>query len=272
MRLLACLGGVALALPGSVALGATNELAPGFNIVAKSSTKGSFVRLDSWRLKRRNETASAPIELVLATVVDQKTKAHIQPVLKRGSALSLFTQTLCPRAFVVANGSFYIRDGDKTAPLGLVRVGGKTLANPSRRRSGGFLVVNNGKIDVLPRRSKARALIATDAIESTPLLVKNGADDMRSDDGVRFDRVAVGTAANGRTVVIGAFAENQDTASLYEFSALARAAVASIGGRLSNLLAMDGGPSAHIYLPRLKRLYGYRGAAYLPNAICIGPR
>jgi hypothetical protein len=272
MRLLACLVAVALAAPGANAWRAPTEFAPGLNIVARNSTSGPLHRLDSWRLQRKQDRTSALIDLVVVTFPDKGTTAHIQPVLKRASATSLFTPALCPRAIVVVNGSFYVRDGDQTAPLGLVRVGGKTLASASLRRSGGFLVVNDGKIEVLPRAAKARAQVATDAIESTPIVVRNGANDMRSDDHVRFDRVGVGTATNGRTVVIGAFADDQDSVSLYEFSTLARAAVAATGARLMDLIAMDGGPSAHVYLPGLKRMYGYRGAAYLPNAICIGPR
>jgi hypothetical protein len=272
LRLLARLAAVTFALPAALAWGAPTDLAPGFRISARTSSNQPRLRLDRWRLQRKADLTSASVELIMVTVADKETKARIRPVLKRGSVGSLYVPALCPGALVVTNGSFYIRNGYQTAPLGLVRVNGKTLAKPSGRRSGGFLVVNNGRIDVLPRAAIGKALASTDAIESTPIVVRNGANDMRSDDGVRFDRVGVGTIIGGKTVVIGAFAEDQDSISLFEFSALARAAVAATGGRLNNLLAMDGGPSAHIYLPGAKRLYGYRGAAYLPNAICIGPR
>jgi len=270
MRLLACLAAGALAVQGAMASAAPAELAPGFKIAARSSGKGGPLHLYSWRLQRSGNS-STPIDLILVTAQNKDIQARIQPVLKRGSAMSLYTPSLCPRALLVTNGSFYVRDGDKSAPLGLVRSGGTTLAKLSKRRSGGFLVVNGGRIGILPRAAAGRAMTATDAIESTPIVVRNGANDMRSDDGVRFDRVGVGTTSNG-TVVIGAFADNQDSITLFEFSTLARAAVAATGRRLSNLLAMDGGPSAHIYLPAAKRLYGYRGGAYLPNAVCIGAR
>jgi phosphodiester glycosidase len=272
MRPLACLAAMALAAPGAVVSAAPAELSPGFTVVTKSSSRHTLLRLDSWRLERKADATSARIDFIVVTFADKETKARIQPILKQGSALALYAPAVCPRALVVVNGSFYIRNGEKTAPLGLVRVNGKTLQGPSQRRSGGFLAINNGKISVLPRAARARALAAADAIESTPIVVRNGANDMRSDDGVRFDRVGVGTATNGKTLVIGAFAEDQDSISLSEFSALSRAAVAATGGRLIDLLAMDGGPSAHIYLPNAKRLYGYRGPAYLPNAICVGAR
>ena len=272
MRLLACLAVGVLTVQGPSVRAAPGELAPGFKVGAWASGKSGPFHLHSWRLQRR-DAGSSPIELVLVTAEDRHVKARIQPVLKRGSAGSLlYTPSLCPRALVVTNGSFYIRDGDKSAPLGLVRSGGRTLAKLSRRRSGGFLVINGGRIGLLPRAAVGRALASTDAIESTPIVVRDGANDMHSDDGVRFDRVGVGTASNGRTVVIGAFGQNQDSISLYEFSTLARAAVAATGGRLRDLLALDGGPSAHIYLPGARRIYGYRGPSYLPNAICIGPR
>lgn len=272
MRLLACFAAAALATWGDIVCAAQTELAPGFKVVAKKSSKEALFYLYDWRLQRNGDALSSPIDLILVMAEDKDIQARIQPVLKRGSAVSLYAPSLCPRAHIITNGSFYTRDGDKSAPLGLVRSGGKTLSKLSQRRSGGFLVINQGKIGILPRAATARALIATDAIESSPIVVREGANDMRSDDGVRFDRVGVGTASNGKTVVVGAFAEDQDSITLFEFSSLARAAVMASGGRLRNLLAMDGGPSAHIYLPRARRLYGYRGPAYLPNAICIGPR
>jgi hypothetical protein len=272
MRLLvSCLTAASLALPATIVWSAQPELAPGFEIATNSISKEALLRLDSWRLQRKGDATSAPIELIVVTL-DKKTKARIQPVLQQGSASSLYAPELCPGALIVANGSFYTRSGEKTEPLGLVRIAGKTLAKPSERRSGGFLIINNGRVQILPRSASARALTAEDAIESTPIVVKGGTTDMRSDDRVRFDRVGVGTISKGRTVVIGAFADDQDSISLYEFSVLARAAVATTGARLKDFLSMDGGPSAHIYLPVGNRLFGYRGPAFLPNAICIDPQ
>lgn len=272
MRALAYFAVGALIAQSGVLWASQTELAPGFEIAAKVSSNVGVFHLYTWRLQRNGDAASAVIELILVTAEEKHTQARIQPVLQRGSAVSLYAPLLCPGAFVVTNGSFYTRNGDKSAPLGLVRSGGKTLSEISQRRSGGFLMIDSGKIRIVPRSASARALAATDAIESSPIIVLEGENDMRSDDGVRFDRVALGTTSNKQTVVIGAFGDNQDSITLFEFSALARAAVGATGDRLSNLLAMDGGPSAHIYLPSTRRLYGYRGGAYLPNAICMGPR
>lgn len=267
MRLLACLGLLMVAQPVA-GWTAQSELAPGFTIFTKAGSRQPQFRLDTWRLQRKADRTSSTIELVVATA-DAKARVRIQPVLKHGSTVTLYSRSLCPKALAVANGSFYVRTGDKTDPLGLVRVGGRTIADPSQRRSGGFLAIDNGKARILPRAAASDALKATDAIESTPILVRNGNNDMRSDDRVRFDRVAIGTLASGKTALIGAFGEDQDSVSLYEFSLLARAAVAATGEKLQDLLAMDGGPSAHIYLPPANRLFGYRGPAYLPNAVCI---
>jgi hypothetical protein len=171
---------------------------------------------------------------------------------------------------VAVNGGFFLRQGEARKPLGLVRVDGRTLSKASRRRSGGVLAIRGGELQVLPRRNIAEALAATDAIESTPLVIEAGRNAMRSDDRIRFDRVAIGRATDGGVLIVGAFGKNQDSISLWELGVLARAAMKARGGTVRDLLALDGGPSAHIAIG--DRLFGYRGPAYLPNAICLTPR
>ena len=121
-------------------------------------------------------------------------------------------------------------------------------------------------------RVAAQAEAVRDALESTPVLILGGRDDMRGDQRDQFDRIAVGHARDGATVIVGAFAQDQQTVSLAEFTKLVLAAAAIKHITIDGLLAMDGGPSAHLWFPAKNALYGHRGPSYLPSAICVTPR
>ena len=74
------------------------------------------------------------------------------------------------------------------------------------------------------------------------------------------------------TRFVAAFAPDQRTVSLAEFARLAALAAARAGTRIVGLLAMDGGPSAHLWFPGAGQLFGARGDVYLPSAVCLVPR
>ena len=58
--------------------------------------------------------------------------------------------------------------------------------------------------------------------------------------------------------------------SLFEFEQLCRGAARATSEAITDLIAMDGGPSAHLWLPPLGRLYGARSSIYLTNLVTIG--
>ncbi len=224
----------------------------------------------SWLLVRRQ--SGETFTIVLAILPQTRFRAWIDPANRGGIAPALFGGDVCRGAAIAINGSFYWRRKGEARPLGLVRVGGRTLIAPSSRRYGGFLAIRNGNVAVLRRTMVERATTADDAIEATPILVWNGASDMKSDDGVRFDRVAIGETRDGSVAIVGAFGTDQRTVTLVEMGRIAIAASASEGRSLTTLLALDGGPSAHVALPGARRIYGDRGGMFLPNAICVSAR
>lgn len=228
--------------------------------------------VEAWHLRRATGTG-AVVTLVLVVLPSDRNRAFIEHVDRIGATSSVYSPGFCKGALAVANGNFFIDDNNRKSPLGLLKVGGKTVTKTSRRKSGGFLIIDTvGRVAVLPKRMVAQAEAARDALESTPVLIRNGGDDMRGDQGDRFDRVGVGNSRNGATIMVGAFARDQQTVSLAEFSKLAIAALKSKRIVPDGLLAMDGGPSAHLWFPAKKALYGHRGAAYLPSAICVKPK
>lgn len=178
----------------------------------------------------------------------------------------------CPPAAITVNGGFYLRDAKGARPLGLVRIAGSTKSPPSGRKFGGYLTGGHPGLAVLRKGDVQRALRAPYAIESSPLVVEGGASGIRSDDGEVYDRIAIGSARDGGALVVGVFGDDQETVTLGEFASIAIRATAMIGHPAADLLAMDGGPSAHVRLGAANALYGYRGPAFLPNVVCLAKR
>ncbi|MDG2514069.1 phosphodiester glycosidase family protein [Sphingobium yanoikuyae] len=229
-------------------------------------------RVDVWQL-RRLTGQSAPVTLVFTVLPTARNVASVAHVDREGATSSVYSPGFCRGAIAISNGNFFLDDAQGKRALGLLRVGGRQIAPTSRRRTGGFLTVDGqGRVAVLPRAMAARARAAASAVESTPIIILGGRDAMRGDQRDRFDRIAVGHARDGATVMVGAFAQDQQTVSLAEFAKLTLAAASSQRVALEGMLAMDGGPSAHLWFPAAGVLYGDRGPAYLPSAVCVTPR
>lgn len=251
---------------------AGGQIADGFSVLSSSALKMPTTEVTSqlWRLRRDSD--SSAIELVIILAPQSSTALSIRPTLSRGRASELFQPSLCKSPLAITNGSFYIAESSGARPLGLVRIGGKTLGKPSKRKSGGFFATDSGKPVIFKRKDIDSAMAMQDVIESTPILIEGGTSGMRNNDGIRFDRVAVGNASKGLSIIAGAFGEDQNSVSLFEFEKLVRAGSAALGAAPLDVIALDGGPSAHIYLPNSGQLFGYQGSSYLPNVICLAAK
>ncbi len=227
---------------------------------------------------KRDRGAASPITLVLAIAPKRAAWASVRPVQVDGPARATYAQHACPGALAAVNGSFFHHDARGYRPMGLVRVDGRTAQPPSPRRSGGFLISDGSTFRVVPKATPAAALAARFAVESAPILIQNGRNGMRADDMQRHDRVAGGVTGDGDLVLAGAFTASGSTVSLWEFEKLIRAAATDMSERLADVLAFDGGPSAHLFLPGPGagpdggELFGQPGRIYTPNVVCIGVR
>ncbi|MBX7249584.1 MAG: phosphodiester glycosidase family protein [Caulobacteraceae bacterium] len=223
-----------------------------------------------WTLHRA-KGARSPITLVMATAPGWSARLEVRPVLRDGPARAAYAADPCAGSLAAINGSFFYHDARGYRPMGLVRVEGQTLQGPSPGTSGGFLATDGRAATVVPKGEPAPALAARFAVESSPILIREGRNAMRSDDGLRFDRVAAGVTRDGGMVLMGAFGVAQKAVSLWEFEALAEAAAKARGVKITDLLAMDGGPSAHLWLGGEGGgvLYGQPGRIYTPNKVCL---
>ena len=101
------------------------------------------------------------------------------------------------------------------------------------------------------------------------MLIEGGQIGIRSDDGALFDRSAVGLTEQGALFFAGAFIATGQAVSLREFAALISDWALLKQYRLRYVLAMDGGPSAHMYLAQIRRHLGNEHAQYVPNALVV---
>jgi len=246
------------------------DFAPGFASVAHTDQiAGKTARVDVWGL-RRTAGNGGPVNLVMGMVPKADAQIRIVPVARRAAASrGLYERAPCPGALAMINGSFFEGFGRHEHIQGLLRVGRRALRPISGRQQGGFLTTDGRSLRILPRAEAARAQAADNAVESSPILMLRGQSGMHRDDGAHADRVAAGLTDKGDVVLIGAFGERNDTVSLYEFETLAEGAAAANGLRLRDVIAMDGGPSAHLYLPRTDLFFGQTGPIFLTDVICL---
>lgn len=252
---------------------APSPFTPGFVELRAASQPLRGGTLSTWTIRR--ERRENEITLVMALAPRNRARLEVRPVLREGPARETYAAGPCQDALAVVNGSFFYKDDRGARPMGLVRFDGRTVQGPSPRASGGFLASDGRSLTVVPKKAPAAALAERYAIESAPILIEDGASGMRSNDGQRYDRVAVGITRDGDLLAIGAFAAGQATVSLWEFEKLAREAARRSGKEIADLIAMDGGPSAHLYVPGLpakSAVHGWLGRIYTPNVVCIGVR
>ena len=104
------------------------------------------------------------------------------------------------------------------------------------------------------------------AVQSTPIMVRSGRNDMRTDDGVLFDRIAVGRTKSGGLLVVGAFKEAGDAVSLFQMADFMVSMGKSGGPVAEDMLALDGGPSASLIIPSWTCRSGTRARTTYPTA------
>ena len=176
----------------------------------------------------------------------------------------------CKDPILLTNGGFYLQlESGLRKPLGLVISNG-VVASPFRpRQNGGFLVSNGSDVKIIGVNQPDAARRYKQAVQSTPIMVRSGRNDMRTDDGVLFDRIAVGRTKSGGLLVVGAFKEAGDAVSLFQMADFMVSMGKSGGPVAEDMLALDGGPSASLIIPKLDLSFGYTSANYLPNGICV---
>ena len=189
------------------------------------------------------------------------------------NANEVFNKAAAPEDFVVQNGGFFENGPNETRfPLGLIIADGMQRNPKVDWGSGGILLRSRDEARIVPLPAFGNEPGITEAIQSKPILVKDGKSGIYTSRPEYFNRTAVGLDASGNYICIGAFTDNGDAVSLYEFAELL-IRLREIGGpSIQDALALDGGPSAHIYIPSIHKHYGYATDNYVPNVLRFCPK
>jgi hypothetical protein len=213
------------------------------------------------------------LTLLIAGLKDLPSTFRMRDVRRTGPLVTLFETIAIPTDAVLVNGGFFaVDDKDAPRPTGFIVANGNRLSAFVRTQVGGVLTATGDQHRVIPARLFDPAIGYRDAVQGRPILVYNGMRGVQSDDRRLFDRVAIGVTQSGSVLVAGAFNDNGQAVSLYEFAEMLVRASKVYGLELAEAINLDGGPSAHIYLPRLRRHFGGPTTTYLPNAVAIGTK
>jgi phosphodiester glycosidase len=181
---------------------------------------------------------------------------------------AIFARTAGAEDIIVESGGYFgdKEDGTKM-PIGLVFTAGHQTSAKARWQSGGILVKKNAETKIVPTSAFTAKEAITEALQSKPILVKDGATGILSNRPEFFNRTAVGSDAAGNYICAGAFTDDGRAVSLFEFAELL-CRLREIGGpMIHDALALDGGPSSHIYIPSIQKHFGYTGDRYVPNVL-----
>jgi len=171
----------------------------------------------------------------------------------------------------ITGGFFAIGDRNELVPIGLVKVNGKTMNRAATWKSGGVLYTTQGGISIVPIESFRDSREVLDAVQSKPLLIEDGVDGIRTNGRDWFDRSAIAITETGDYVLAVLHAPSGNASSLAEFSYLLSIIYPDKSTKIKWAIAMDGGPGAHLYVPKLKKHCGDGSPNYIPNIVYASP-
>lgn len=233
----------------------------------ESALAGGAVLLE-WRLEDRAGAGRA-LDVVVVVVPGGAAHWRLLGADVAGPRAATLAGLACPGAVALTSGGFFVNvDGGGFAPLGLAVSDGLELSPFAPRRWGGVLVRRGPSSAIVPLAEFDAASSFDQALQSSPILIADGTNDMLADDGRLDNRVAVALGGQGAMIVMGAF-RGGGAVSLHTLADLLLALEPAAGIRVDSALALDGGSSAQILLPDGDRTWGSSIAGYMPNALCL---
>ena len=228
------------------------------------------------------------VELVTATVVrGGASVATVRAIYAEPSALSTRVvinraeaplSELAPNALAVLNAGFFTPE---RKPTGLLVSGGKVhnaLVPAGGAAGSGVVLIEGGVVSMLERDkiAKGRAFDrASLALQAGPRLIENGGrPGIRSDDGERAHRTAIGADATGRLVVAvvrgtGAWTSGPPLFELQQILGVKGLGAAAKDLELVFALNLDGGPSTGMHVRHREHGFDAPEAAPVYSALAV---
>jgi hypothetical protein len=175
--------------------------------------------------------------------------------------------------FTVIDGGFFdARDDGTKTPVGLVITEGEEKNQKSNWPTGGIILRKQSETMIVEVAAFTPQKDISEALQSIPIVVKGGKRDVFNSRPEYFNRTAIGLDSSDNYVGVGVFADNGDAVSAFEFAELLQR-LREVGGRsIQDALALDAGPSAHIYIPSIQKHFGYATENYVPNILRFCPK
>src|SRR5258708_3327434 len=118
---------------------------------------------------------------------------------------TIFEQTSNAEDIIVESGGYFgNKDDGSPIPLGLVIIAGAQKSAKIRWQSGGLIVKKNDETKIIPTAAFTGDNAITEALQSKPIVVKNRAMDILSNQPDFYNRTAVGLDVAGSYVCAGA--------------------------------------------------------------------
>jgi hypothetical protein len=217
----------------------------------------------------KSDSDQRGLKLVWVRVSTTSESLGFSAIEREADARVLFERIAETRDAALVGGTYWRNSGDGKVPEGLLIVDGNVRFPMARWTAGGFLrqAQQGPSIRTIDEGvGEARGLRL--ALQSKPVLVDNGQIALKGDLMDRSDRIAVGNDDSGAFLVCGAF-RNGRALSLVEFARFLCIPRSRNGPGFVRALNLDGGPGAHLYIPRLHRHFGIGGVHYVPNILHI---
>jgi hypothetical protein len=197
-----------------------------------------------------------------------KVDVSIEGIRREGLTNDIYQSSSSGDELVVLSAGFH---DSNNQPVGLFVSRGQVISHLAAWTEGGVLYRQGPTLAIVPiRQWNMRPAEVDYAVQAKPLVVESGRNGIVLDDGVLFDRVAIGFTTEGDLLVGGAFRKrNYRALSLYEFGRFMAIPAQSGGPGARTLLGLEGGPGAHIYFPWLQRHFGQTGSDFVLNAIHV---
>jgi hypothetical protein len=221
-------------------------------------------RFEKWRdtaiASPRFGTTIAVVSVPLA-----RARIIVEPVVKHGAVETIHGGLAKAGDVAVVSGGFFGRNG---APDGLVLADDSVHNELAAWTEGGVLTQRNGRIAIVPI-SAFRLGGDEHALQSKPILVRN-----RTIDGITPAQMTmadrIGVAIRGdELLIVGAWRDDGRAITQFEFAQLLALRRAEGGLGVDSALGLDGGPSAHLFLPSQRRHFGATPENYVPNVIRV---
>ena len=213
------------------------------------------------------------LQLVWAVVPRNSFLLQVTLVNKIGPADLLYKSVTPGNALLTIDGGYYQLAQNKTpSPAGLVLSNGKVVHAASKQSAGEAFLFSAGQpgADVA---TNYNASGIQQCLQLRPVLLQAGNIAVKpTGSKTPYNRMAVGTTANGDLFLAGAFSDDLQAIRLYDFARFMSLLRSKRGIALKTVVNLDGANDAHLFSPGSALQLGYHGTNYVPDVISILPR